>query len=382
MGVKNLEIYLDNAATTKVCKTSSSACVHAMTKQYGNASSLHRHGFRAENLIDRAKLEIANLIFADVTEIVFTSGATESNNLAIIGSAMANIRRGKKIVTTAIEHPSVLKAMEYLEKQGFEIVKIMPDSNGEYTKEAFIREVDENTILVSVMMVNNETGLLLPIDEIATAVKKINFNTVVHVDAVQGFMKLPIKVKNSGIDLLSFSGHKVYAPKGVGGLYIKRGVRLINQSYGGSQQGGVRAGTEPVQLISALAGSVKENACQMNLRMDHYVKLKSYLIARLSTIDDVTINSTKNCVPYIVNFSVKGIRSEIMLHYLEGNKIYVSSGSACSKGRSNYVLLAFMDDIKRLDSAIRVSFSGDTTIEMLDILISKIEQGISELAHK
>lgn len=376
-----MEIYLDNGATTKPCNSAIEACIKAMTVEYGNPSSLHRRGFAAETMIEMAKTSVASLIGATANEIVFTSGATESNNLAIIGSAMANKRRGNKIVSTAIEHPSVLVALDYLETQGFEVTKVFPNQDGFFTVQDFLDVVDDKTILASFMMVNNETGLVLPVEEIGLAIKRISPKIVIHCDAVQGFMKLPMKMKNSSIDLLSFSGHKVYSPKGVGGLYVKRGTRLISQTYGGAQQQGMRAGTEAVPLIMALAGSIGENSGKMNEVMEHYKMLNQYLRNKLANKQNITINSDeKYCAPHIVNLSVNGIRSEIMLHYLEEYEIYVSSGSACSKGKKNYVLSAFSFDNSVSDTAIRVSFCGETTKEMIDIFVDKLIFGSATLA--
>lgn len=368
-----MEIYLDNAATTKPCKSAVDACVHTMEVEYGNPSSLHRRGFNAQNIVDNTRELVAHAIGVTCKEIIFTSGATESNNLAIIGTAMALKRRGNKIVSTTIEHKSVLTTLDYLETIGFEVVKVPPNANGEYTAADIIPFVDEKTILVSTMMVNNETGLLLPVVEIAEAVKAKNPAVIMHVDGVQGFIKLPLNLKKSCIDLFSFSGHKAYAPKGVGGLFVRQGVRLIPHSYGGSQQDGIRAGTEAVPLIAALGGAVKETACHSAINFAHYKTLNAHLINRLTDIGGITLNSTQNCVPYIINFSVKGVRSEIMLHFLEEHEIYISSGSACTKGQKSYVLEALGLCRELCDTAMRVSFCAQTTTAMLDCLVDQIK---------
>lgn len=375
-----MEIYLDNSATTKPMKPAIDACVHVMEEEYGNPSSLHKLGFQAEKLLNTSKLELSKALSCDSSEIYFTSGATESNNLAIIGGAMAHKRKGNKIITSAIEHPSVKEAMKYLEAQGFEITEVMPNEKGEYEASAFANEVDDKTILVSCMYVNNEMGLILPVDQISKAVKMQNPNTLVHVDAVQAFMKIPIKLKNSGIDLMSMSGHKIYAPKGIGALYIKKGTRILSQSFGGPQQGGMRSGTEAMPLIASFAAAVKEQSENLNHQLKHYQELEEYLLTKLDPIADVTINSSPNAVPYIVNISVANIRSEVMLHFLEQFGIYISSGSACSKGKHSYVLSALGIDKKRADSAIRISFGLDTTKEMLDIFVEKLQEGIATLA--
>lgn len=376
----NKEIYLDNSATTKVCQKSIDAVINAMQNDYGNATSLHRKGFEAEKLIINAKKEISKALMCNENEIFFTSGATESNNMAIIGSVLANKRRGKKIITTAIEHSSVLESTKFLESMGYEIVRIKPNENGEFLPLDFFNAVDDNTVLVSAMFVNNETGTILPVCEIAKAVKAKNKQTIFHTDAVQGFLKIPLKVKNTDIDLLSFSGHKIYAPKGIGALYIKKGTKIQPLLYGGGQQNGIRVGTDSVPLISGLGQAVAEILPQREKLLSNYKELKTYLISMLENNDNVIINSKQNDAPYIVNISVKKIRSEIMLHYLEQFNIYVSSGSACSKGANSHVLSAFGYSKDRIDTALRISFSKDTTKEDLEFFVEKLNDGINSLA--
>lgn len=378
--MKNNEIYLDNSATTRVCDEAVNAVMHAMTDDYGNATSLHKKGFEAEKLLNYAKKEISNALGCLESELYFTSGATESNNMAIIGACLANKHSGKKIITTQIEHSSVLEPMKYLQSLGYEIVTIKPDENGNYNPVDFYNEVDDNTVLVSTMFVNNEIGLILPICEIAKAVKMKNSTTLFHTDAVQGFMKLPLKLKNTKIDLLSFSGHKIYAPKGVGGLFIRKGVKLKPLFYGGGQQNGVRVGTYSVQLISGLGQAVKMMNENREYFYKSYTENKKYLLEKLKGHEGVFINSKDDYVPYIINISVDKIRSEIMLHYLEQFGIYVSSGSACAKGASSHVLLALGYSKQRVDTALRISLSKDTTKEDLDFFVSKLFDGINSLA--
>lgn len=378
--MENKEIYLDNSATTKVCEKAIDAILNAMQYDYGNATSLHRKGFEAEKLIINAKKEISKALMCSENEIYFTSGATESNNMAIIGAVLANKRRGKKIITTAIEHSSVLEPTKFLETMGYEVVRIKPNENGEFLPMDFFNEVDDNTVLVSTMFVNNELGTILPVCEIAKAVKAKNKQTIFHTDAVQGFLKLPLKVKNTDIDLLSFSGHKIYAPKGIGVLYAKKGIKLQPLLYGGGQQNGVRVGTDSVPLISGLGQAISEILPQREKLLSNYKELKNYLLSKLESNENIVINSKENDAPYIVNISVKKIRSEIMLHYLEQFNIYVSSGSACSKGANSHVLLAFGYDKDRVDTALRISFSKDTTKEDLDFFVQKLNDGINSLA--
>ncbi len=372
-----MEIYLDNCATTKVCEEAIRASVYAMSEQYANPSSLHKKGFEAEKLITDAKRVFANALSCDEREIYFTSCATESNNMSIIGTAFAKKRVGNKIITTQIEHPSVLQAVKYLETQGFEVVTIKPGKDGSFNAEDFYDATDDKTILVSTMLVNNEVGLILPVDEIGKAVKRKTPDVIYHVDAVQAFGKLPIKLKNSPIDLLSASGHKTYAPKGIGLIYIKKGVRLTPLLYGGGQQKGIRPGTESVPLICAFAAAVESIDIKENL--EHYNMLKNYLISRLSEIEEVSVNSNENCVPYIVNISVKGVRSEVNLHFLEQYGIFVSSGSACAKGEKSYVLKALGCNDKQIDTALRISFSKDTQKSDIDELVDRLKLGIKTL---
>ncbi len=374
------EIYLDNSATTRVCNAAADAVVSAMRKDYGNAASLHRKGFEAQKLLTEAKKTFASALSCAEGEIYFTSGATESNNMALIGGALARKRRGNKIIMTAIEHASVLECGKYLEAQGFEVVYLPPDKDGTYKPLDFYKAVDEKTILVSAMLVNNEMGMVLPVEEIAKAVKRKNPEALMHVDGVQGFLKYPIKLKNSRIDLFTASGHKVYAPKGVGLLYIRKGVRLVPLFYGGGQQNGVRVGTDNVPLIAGFAAAVKEQMEDTAEQMAHFKELKAHLLSLLGTIEGIEVNSREGDAPYIVNLSVKKIRSEVMLHYLEQYGIYISSGSACSKGAKSHVLAALGLRPERIDTALRLSFSKDTTKEELSIFAERLQQGMNSLA--
>lgn len=369
------EIYLDNAATTAPCEAAIRACVMAMEQEYGNPSSLHKKGLGAERLVTEARETISKQIGCSPEEIVFTSGATESNNLAIFGIINSYKRNGNKIVTTQIEHPSVSEPIKFLSKNGYIVEYVKPNEKGQYTAADFANAVDENTILVSCMHVNNETGLVLPVTAIADAVKRKNHSTIVHVDGVQSFLKIPLKLNRYNIDCMSFSGHKVYAPKGVGALYIRKGMRLIPEIFGGAQQKGMRAGTEAVPLIAAFAAAVQS----VDMLNCPYEELKQHLLTRLEEIEDVHVNSSEGCAPHIVNFSILGIRSEIMLHFLEGDGIYVSSGSACSKGKKYHVFEALSIPLTIADSAIRISFGVHTTTEELDMLVEKIKEGIEVL---
>ncbi|MEG1996526.1 MAG: cysteine desulfurase family protein [Oscillospiraceae bacterium] len=373
------EIYLDNSATTMLCKEALNKTVDVLENHYGNPSSLHKKGFEAEKIVLEAKKNIAAGLGCETDEIIFTSGATEANNLAVIGIANALKRRGNKIITTAIEHPSVLEAMKKLEQQGFEVCYVTPNKNGEITKEDILKLVDENTLLISMMLVNNETGLLLPVFDIAKSAKEVNPNVKIHIDAVQGFLKIPFKINKTQVDLLTISGHKIYAPKGIGVLYIKKGTRLLPQIFGGGQQNGIRPGTEPTALIAGLGAAVLANMQLIDDNFKKFLFLKEYFLDELSNIEQIKINSTDKCVPYIINISVGQIRSEVLLHFLEQLNIFVSSGSACSKGKKSHVLTAMGLENNRIDSAIRISFSNKTTTQELKTLVDALKLALTTL---
>lgn len=360
-------IYLDNAATTKPCAEAVSAAVQCAEQVFGNPSSLHKMGIESEKIITSAKKTLLKRLNKE-GEIFFTSGATESNNLAIIGTANALKRRGNRIVTTAVEHPSVSEPIKKLSEQGFETVSLRPadyDSPNVF-EQALIDSVDEKTVLLSFMAVNNETGYIINSKSVYEAVKRRFPSCVVHVDGVQGFCKVPIFA-----DTISLSAHKIHGMKGVGALYKSKSVRLLPTVYGGGQQSGLRSGTEPVELIAAFEAAVK--AYPENFIL--FSELRHKLVSLIQQLSGIIINS-RNSVDNIVNFSVTGVRSEIMLHFLEEKGIYVSSGSACSKGKASPVLSALGVLPQNADSAIRVSFCRDNTEKDLYELTKAINEGI------
>lgn len=377
-----MEIYLDNAATTKPCRESLNAVTECMTRNYGNPSSLHSAGLRAQLVIDNVRKIIAKALTADPAGIYFTSGATESNNLAILGAAASYGKRRPKIITTTVEHASVRNSVKYLEEQGYEIVRIAPDSNGVINHEDIINAADDRTCLVSMMLVNNETGYILPVRRAFYGIKKRFPNCITHCDAVQGFMKIPVKASELNADLISLSAHKIYGGKGAGALYIKKNVRLKNLVFGGSQEKGMRPGTENVPMIAGFGEAVRVLNGSIQKRYDAISRLKSMFCERISKNDGIIINSGDECLPYIINISVPGIRSEIMLHFLEEKEIYVSSGSACSKGAKSGVLSEFRLSDELSDSALRISLSHETTVQELRILAEAIENGMQKLQRK
>lgn len=362
--------YFDNSATTMLCDEAKAAIKEACD-MYGNPSSLHKMGILSSRMLENARKTVAESIGADVSEIYFTSGGTESDNMAIVGAVKALHRRGKKIVTTAFEHSAVIHTMKQLETYGFEVVYIKPDESGTVPIRAFLDAIDEQTILVSCMSVNNETGAVLPVELIKKAIIKKKSPALFHCDATQSYLKYPINPNRSGIDLMTLSAHKIHGPKGVGALYIKKGVRILPRTFGGEQEKGLRPGTEPLILINGFAAAVKvfgnsaENAKKC-------AEIKQYIIEKLKNESDILINSPKNSSDYILSISVLGIRSETMLHFLEQDDIYVSSGSACAKGKPSHVLTALGFDKKRADSTIRISFSKFNTFKQADRLIDGI----------
>lgn len=359
-------IYLDNAATTKPCEQAIKAAEDAARSCFGNVSSLHRLGIESEKLMISAKKTLLKKLGAQ-GEIYFTSGATESNNLAIRGAADAYRRRGNRIVTTAMEHPSVARTMDYLEKQGFEIIRLSPKDAIDSFEQHIADNVTADTILVSCMAVNNENGFKVDTEKLYRLIKNVNNDTIVHIDGVQGFCKVPLKG-----DLISLSGHKIHGFKGIGALYCADKVRFTPLVYGGGQQKNLRPGTEPTELIASFEAAVKAYPADLS----HYKELNEHLRERLARMEEVYINSPDNSVDNILSFSVLGVRSEIMLHSLEEKGIYVSSGSACSKGKISSVPDAFGMNAERADSTIRVSFSMETTKEDIDTLCDEIENGI------
>ena len=378
------EIYLDNAATTKPYEEVAEVVAHTMLHTYGNPSSLHKKGMEAETILKEAAEFFSKQIGALPEEMIFTSGGTESNNTAIIGACMAYKRTGNKIITSSIEHPSVKEVFKYLSEQGFEVVTIGVDERGVLDQEALKVAIDEQTLLVSIMHVNNEIGTIQPIEEIGHLIKSKNPKTLFHVDAVQSFGKLPIHVKRAKIDFLSCSGHKFHGPRGVGMLYKNKAVRMQSLIFGGGQQKNIRSGTENVP---AIAGMLKAGELAFKYQKDmvcHMQMCKVYLGKTiLKEIPDTWINgpSLEEGAPYILNIGFKDVRSEVLLHALEQQGIYVSSGSACSthKKEKEGVLVAIGNGKEKLDHAIRFSFAYDTQLEDLKEVVQVLKDQVNLL---
>lgn len=380
MGAKGLEHYLDNSATTAVSKAAADTAYRVMTETYGNPSSLHSKGMEAEAELKRARKAVASKLKVSDEEVFFTSGGTEANNLALFGAAYANVRTRKKIIISSVEHSSITEAAKRLETEGFEVERISPRSDGTVHAEDVAAAADKNTALVSIMLVNNETGAIMPVADIFEAVKEKDDKILCHTDAVQAFGKLALKAKALNADLISVSGHKVHAPKGVGALYIKKGVRLVPRQYGGEQEKKLRPGTENLPAIGALGAACDEFDIDGNY--ENVSALNAYAKEKLLSIDGVELNSPENALPYVLNISAGRVRSETMLHFLEERDVFVSSGSACAKGKPSHVLSALGLGRERADSALRISFSKHNTKEDIDALCEGIALGLKVLAHR
>lgn len=369
-----MEAYLDNSATTRCSDRACQLMVDLLTKDYGNPSSLHMKGIEAERFVETAKKKIAKTLRVSEKEIIFTSGGTESNNLAIIGTAMANRRAGNHIITTSIEHASVENPMEFLKEQGFEITYLSVDENGIISLEELEEAVTEQTILVSMMQVNNEIGAIEPVAEAAELIKKKNPATLIHVDAIQSYGKMYIYPKKLGIDMLSVSGHKIHGPKGSGFLWVREKTKLKPLILGGGQQKGMRSGTENVPAIAGLGEAAEEIYENLDEKRAHLYGLKQRFIDGIEKLEGTHVNGKtgEDSAPHIVSVSFEGIRSEVLLHSLEDRGIYVSSGSACSsnnhagkqKGSKTLRNIHLKENL--LDSTLRFSFSVHTTEEEID----------------
>lgn len=378
-----MEAYLDNSATTRCSKAAADKMVLLLTEDFGNPSSLHMKGVIAEKYINEAKKKIARTLKCQEKEIVFTSGGTESNNLAIIGSAMANQRAGKHIITTQVEHASVANTMKLLEDNGFEITYLGVDHDGRISLDELKAAMRPDTILVSIMQVNNEIGAVMPVEEAGKLIKEINPGTLFHVDAIQSYGKLHISPKNMNCDLLSVSGHKIHGPKGSGFLYIKDKTKIKPIIYGGGQQKGMRSGTENVPAIAGLGVAAEEIYTDLDTKIDAMYKLKAHFINEVTRIDGVTVNglTDKTSAPHIVSVSIQGVRAEVILHTLEDKNIYVSAGSACSSNKPavSATLKAIGLPMELLDSTVRFSFCVDTTIEEIDYAIKVMQDVVPKL---
>lgn len=373
--------YLDNSATTAVCAEAVTRMVRVMTDVYGNPSSLHTMGVRAEQEVAQARAEVAVLIGAKPEQTVFTGSGTEANNLAVLGAAAALRRRPPVAVTTAIEHPSVAACFDELERQGWTVTRVKPNADGCITPEAVAEACTADTTLVSVMAVNNETGARLDIPATVASVKAIAPQAVFHTDCVQAAGRLPLKAERWGVDLLSVSGHKLHGPKGCGALYVRRGVRLMPRMLGGGQEQGLRSGTEAVPALAGF-GAAAAAVAPFEAQWEHYTRLRDTLTAELRSLPEVRWHCPPNGVPYIVHLSLPGIRSETLLHFLAAREIYVSSGSACSKGKHSPVLEAMGLPVAEIDSSLRISFCYENTEDEVRALAQALREAAVMLQRR
>lgn len=373
-----MEAYFDNSATTRVLDSVRDIVVKTMTEDYGNAASKHGRGVRAEQYIREARSIIAKSLKVEEKEIIFTSGGSESNNMALIGAAMANRRRGSHIISTNVEHSSVYNTLGFLEEQGFEITYLPVDAQGHISLEQLKESLRPETILVSVMYVNNEVGSVEPVEEIGKVIKECRPQALFHVDAIQAYGKYEIRPKRQGIDLLSVSGHKLHGPKGVGFLYIDEKAKVRPLIYGGGQQKGMRSGTENVPGVAGLGAAVREIYRDHQSKVDYLYGLKAHFMERLGEVEGCVINSRpgRESAPQIVNVSFEGIRSEVLLHALEERGIYVSSGSACSSNHPGLsgTLKGIGVRPELLDATLRFSFGLFNKKEEIDYAIEVLKE--------
>lgn len=379
-----MEVYLDNGATTKPREEVIDIMVKAMREYYGNPSSLHRKGVEIEKLVKRARKQVAKALGADEGEIYFTSGGTESNNLAIFGALEGNRRKGKHIITTKIEHPSVLNVFNKLEEQGYDVSYLSVDKNGLIDIEEFESTLRDDTALISIMYVNNEVGTIQPITEICNIIKNRKNKPLLHVDAIQAFGKVKFNLKKLKVDLLSISGHKIYGPKGIGAIFIRKGTKIKSIVFGGNQEFGIRSGTENVPGILGLGVAAELVKKEFDFGTNKMRELKKQLLGGVkNNLEGTKINGIADefTAPHILNISFEGIRGEVLLHTLEQEGIYVSTGSACSSRKKSFshVLKEMRLTDVEMEGAIRFSFSYQNTKEEIDYTIEKLCNMVKDL---
>lgn len=369
--------YLDNSATTKPDKAVADKIYEMLTVNFGNPSSFHKEGLNANLELRAAREKIANALSCESEEIYFTSGGTEANNLAILGAAEAGKRKGKRIVTTAIEHESVLQSVDELEKQGFEVIRLMPDKQGRITEQQVFDAVNSDTILVSMMYVNNEVGSIMPVKSIKKAVKRANAPALIHIDCVQAFGKLEVKPSKLGADLVTVTAHKIHGPKGVGALYLKKGTRILPRVFGGEQEKKLRPGTEAIPLIAGF-GVAADLIPGLKKQSEKIKEINTYAKEGLLSVPGVKINSGDDASDYIINLFVPTFMTSqtVVQHLSSKYGVYVSNGSACAKGKRSHVLTAMKLDDKIIEKSIRVSFSRTTTKGDIDEFVNAIKETV------
>ena len=373
--------YLDNSATTQVCPEAAQAALSAMTVEFGNPSSTHTVGREAKKLLDRSRESVARAMGCAPQELVFTSCGSESDNWALLSGAEFMKRKGKHIISSVAEHDAIRRSLDLLEAQGFEVTRLKPERSGAVSIDAVRSALREDTVLVSLMLVNNETGAVTDISEISTALKEAASSALLHTDAVQAFMKIPFSPKTLGADLISVSGHKIHAPKGIGALYIRKGLRLKPMLVGGSQEDGRRAGTEATAQIAAFAAACDAALPRLSDNAEKMRAQREEIISRLrSDIPELLVLG--GGAPHILSISLPGWRSEVLMNFLEAREVYVSKSSACKKGARSHVLESMGLDAKTIDGALRIGLSRYTTQEDLDALCLGLRDAYKTLAHR
>lgn len=376
-----MEVYLDNAATTRVCPEAADIAYKTMLENYGNPSSTHTKGREAKAVLDNARKQLAAALDCAPGEVYFTSCGSEGDNWAIINGAESMRRKGLHIISSEVEHDAVRKSMDELKRRGFEVTMLKPESDGSISPEAVIAALRPDTVLVSLMMVNNETGAVTDIAAVAKALKKAKSIALLHTDAVQGFMKVPFSAKRLGADMITVSGHKIHAPKGIGALYIKTGVKIKPYIIGGAQESGLRAGTEAMPQIAAFGKACELAKASMADATERMARLRQYAAERIvAEMPEAVIIG--GGAPHILSVSLPGWRSEVLMNYLEAKGVFVSRSSACKKGGRSHVLEAMGLPAEVIDGAVRISLSRYTTKDELDELCSALKDAHDTLAHR
>ncbi|CCX71573.1 cysteine desulfurase [Firmicutes bacterium CAG:555] len=376
-----MEVYLDNAATTRVCPEAADIAYKTMLETYGNPSSTHAKGREAKAVLDNARKQLAAALDCAPGEVYFTSCGSEGDNWAIINGAESMRRKGLHIISSEVEHDAVRKSMDELKRRGFEVTMLKPESDGSISPEAVAAALRPDTVLVSLMMVNNETGAVTDIAAVAKALKKAKSIALLHTDAVQGFMKVPFSAKRLGADMITVSGHKIHAPKGIGALYIKTGVKIKPYIIGGAQESGLRAGTEAMPQIAAFGKACELAKASMNDATERMAQLRQYAAGRIvAEMPEAVIIG--GGAPHILSVSLPGWRSEVLMNFLEARSVFVSRSSACKKGGRSHVLEAMGLPAEVIDGAVRISLSRYTTKDELDELCSALKDAHDTLAHR
>lgn len=373
--------YLDNSATTAVCEAAVAKMVQVMTQAFGNPSSLHRLGIEAEKELTLARERVAVLMGVSPDRLTFTSGGTEANNLAILGTAAAKARGSRKAVTTRGEHPSVAVCFDELEKQGWQVTRVPLRPDGTVWPEDIAAACEADTALVSAMTVNNETGAFLDVAEMVKRVKRIAPQAIIHTDAVQAAGKVSLKAERWGVDLMTVSSHKIHGPKGCGALYMRKGVRVLPRQIGGGQEGGLRSGTEGMPAIAGF-GAAADALPSFTEQHARFTALREALLGGIADIPDLRVHAPENGVPYIVNVSVMGFRSETLTHFLAERDVFVSGGSACSKGKLSPVLSAMGLPEREVDAALRISFCHTNTEEDVARFCTALKEAVATLQRR